>query len=345
MDVDPTRMCELLVGLPDVVVMGVADVSGAALRVHVELRTAGRGCGGCSGVARVTERPEVGRPAGVRPSGPAGLAQAPVGVREGRLPVMSRTVEDPAIAAPRLALTERAGRWVTEQVGRWRRTVNEVAIELGCDWAHDQRRGDRLGTRSGRQPGQDRPAQRLGLDETLLCRQGRWRRQLWSTSIVDVATGRLLDVVAGRSAADPCRWLASEATSGASASGGRRWTCPVPIAWCSTRCCQRPPRSRPGRRLGRATRPRPPGRVVSDRGPRSVARSSAGSVRSDHGLAPSASEQRPRRGGQQLIKPAPLRSNLTRAFETVGRRDAARCSHAPVQVDYRRGVIPPELGC
>lgn len=38
------------------------------------------------------------------------------------------------IAAPRLAMTDRAGRWVTEQVGRRGRTVNEDAVELGCDW-------------------------------------------------------------------------------------------------------------------------------------------------------------------------------------------------------------------
>ncbi len=40
----------------------------------------------------------------------------------------------PAIAARRLVMTDRAGRWVTEQVGRYGRTVNEVAVELGCDW-------------------------------------------------------------------------------------------------------------------------------------------------------------------------------------------------------------------
>jgi hypothetical protein len=37
---------------------------------------------------------------------------------------------------------------------------------------------------------------------------GPWRRQGWSTSIVDVGAGRLLDVVPGRSAVEPCRWLA-----------------------------------------------------------------------------------------------------------------------------------------
>jgi transposase len=129
-------MCELLVGLPEVSVLGVVDVIGDPLRVHVEMRTEGRRCGGCGAPARVKERPEVE------------LVDLPVFGRQARLlwrkhrlmcvqapcPVVSWTVENPAIAPPRLALTDRAGRWVTEQVGRWGRTVNEVAVELGCDW-------------------------------------------------------------------------------------------------------------------------------------------------------------------------------------------------------------------
>ena len=31
-------------------------------------------------------------------------------------------------------MTDRAGRWVTEQVGRNGRSVSEVARELDCDW-------------------------------------------------------------------------------------------------------------------------------------------------------------------------------------------------------------------
>ena len=31
-------------------------------------------------------------------------------------------------------MTDRAGRWATEQVGRYARAVNEIAKELGCDW-------------------------------------------------------------------------------------------------------------------------------------------------------------------------------------------------------------------
>ena len=48
----------------------------------------------------------------------------------------------------------------------------------------------------------------LGLDETLRCRLGRWRRQAWTTQIVDVGAGQLLDVVEGRSAHGPIGWLA-----------------------------------------------------------------------------------------------------------------------------------------
>jgi hypothetical protein len=49
-------------------------------------------------------------------------------------PAGSWTGQDPRIGAARLAMTDRAGRWATAQVGRHGRTVNEVAGELGCDW-------------------------------------------------------------------------------------------------------------------------------------------------------------------------------------------------------------------
>jgi transposase len=55
----------------------------------------------------------------------------------------------------------------------------------------------------------------LGLDETLFCRQGRWRRQEFCTSIVDVSPdhhAQLLDVVPGRSAAGPSAWLQARPT-------------------------------------------------------------------------------------------------------------------------------------
>ena len=49
MEYDPTRMCELVVGLGDVGVLGVDDVAGEPLGVHVRCRGARPACGDCGG--------------------------------------------------------------------------------------------------------------------------------------------------------------------------------------------------------------------------------------------------------------------------------------------------------
>ena len=41
MEYDPTRMCELIVGLGDVEVLGVGDEEGEPLRIHVRCRAVG----------------------------------------------------------------------------------------------------------------------------------------------------------------------------------------------------------------------------------------------------------------------------------------------------------------
>ena len=74
-------------------------------------------------------------------------------------------------------------------------TINDTVVAYGTALVDDD--PDRIGTVTA-----------LGLDETLFMRLGPWRRQLWSTSIVDVRAGRLLDIVAGRRTAEPCAWLA-----------------------------------------------------------------------------------------------------------------------------------------
>jgi transposase len=47
----------------------------------------------------------------------------------------------------------------------------------------------------------------IGMDELLFVHQGRYRRQAWATSIVDVRESRLLDVVPGREGSGARRWL------------------------------------------------------------------------------------------------------------------------------------------
>jgi hypothetical protein len=135
-EVDPTRVCELLVGLGDVTVLGAVDEPDRPVRVHVETRGLRPWCPGCNGrlwvkdgrAVELVDLPASGRPARLvwhkrRWSCPApGCA------------VGSFTEAVPAIAAARLVMTDRAGRWVTEQVGRRGRPVADLASELGCDW-------------------------------------------------------------------------------------------------------------------------------------------------------------------------------------------------------------------
>ena len=97
---------------------------------------------------------------------------------------------------------------MTEQVGRYARTVNEVAKELGCDWHTINDTVIAYGTALiDDDLGRIGPVEALGLDETLFVRRGQWCTQHWATSIVDVGAGRLLDMVEGRSSVKPCEWL------------------------------------------------------------------------------------------------------------------------------------------
>ncbi len=50
----------------------------------------------------------------------------------------------------------------------------------------------------------------LGLDEVLMVRIGPFHHQHFSTQLVDVRAGQLLDVVPGRSSAEPMGWLAEQ---------------------------------------------------------------------------------------------------------------------------------------
>jgi len=200
------------VGLPAVTVLGVDDEVGDPIRVHVETRSARPDCPSCGQRPWVKQRPKVvlvdlacfGRPARlvwhkhrwecVNDACEAG----------------SWTGQADRIAFSRMAMTDRAGRWATEQVGRHGRTVNEIAVELGCDWHTINDTVIAYGTALVDDPDRIGAVTALGLDETLFARVGPWRTQRWSTSIVDVRAGQLLDVVEGRSSVAPCKWLADQ---------------------------------------------------------------------------------------------------------------------------------------
>ena len=134
MIVDPTRVCELLIGLGDVTILGAVDEPGGPLRVHIETRAGRPSCVGCGGpVWSKDQRPielvdlaAFGRPARLvwhKRRWACPTSECEVG---------SFTETAAHIAAARLVMSDRAGRWVTEQVGRHKRSVNELAVELGA---------------------------------------------------------------------------------------------------------------------------------------------------------------------------------------------------------------------
>jgi transposase len=205
LETDATRMCALLVGLPDVVMVGVAEWPNW-LRVLIEVPSLRPECG-CGG--RVHRH-------GVRK---VELVDLPIFGRPARLVWRKQrwrctgcgrcwSDDNGDIATSRCVLTTRAARWSTLQVGRHGRAVTEVAGDLGCGWHTVMDAVVAVGEQLIDHPSRIGEVSALGLDETLFARAGRFRHQLWSTQILDVRQGQLLDVVAGRNAAEPCRWLA-----------------------------------------------------------------------------------------------------------------------------------------
>lgn len=217
MEVNPTRMCELLVGLPEVHVRAVEDVIDGPLRVHVESRLDQGWCRACGCRAQVKDRASVvlvdlacfGRRTELV------WRKVRWHCRQRACPAGSWTIIDDRIAPARAVLTDRAARWATVQVGRRGRTVSEVADELGCDWhtvndavvAYGEALLDADVERVG-------PVDALGLDETLFVRTGPRHRKAWCTSIVDVGgpgqPARLIEIVPGRTASKVCEWLDSQ---------------------------------------------------------------------------------------------------------------------------------------
>ncbi len=209
MAVDCTRALSVIVGLgPGVAVLDVRARRGGPLRVVVEL-TGRPCCGGCGGKVWAH---------GASPVGLADLAAFGRPVRlvwrkrrwlcpDGSCAVRTFTDQEPAIAPPRGRMTARAARWATRRVGAGR-AIKEIAAELGWVWhtamAAVQRWGRALlEADASRIDG----VTALGLDEILMFRRGRYREQHWGTTIVDARKGKLLDIVAGKSADGATRWI------------------------------------------------------------------------------------------------------------------------------------------
>ena len=135
MECDPTRVCELLVGLGDVEIVGVDDgaegpLPGAHPRAGTETP-----CGGCGGLVwskgersvELVDLPAFGRP--VRLVWHKRRWRCP---RSG-CAAGSFSEQDCAIAPERALLTAPRRPWATRRAGRGEAIADTAAV-LGCDW-------------------------------------------------------------------------------------------------------------------------------------------------------------------------------------------------------------------
>ncbi len=197
-------MCELLVGLGDVDLVGINDSGeGAPLGVVIGSRKPRPLCESCGGpvwskghrTVVLVDLPAFGRPVRLRWRKRRWTCPNP------DCEIRSFIEQDPTIGPQRALLTSRAARWVTIQVGGRGRSVDEVAAELGCDWHTVNNEVVRWGEALlGADTDRIGEVGAVGIDETLFWRKGRWRTKVWCTSVVDVGGHQLIDIVGGRTA-------------------------------------------------------------------------------------------------------------------------------------------------
>lgn len=195
----------VLLGIPGFVVRGVLEADGE-LWIGVETTADLTGCSDCGSRARGK-----GRRVTV-------LRDLPVGGRPVRLAWWKRrwACPDPDCdrgswaethpeIRPRAVLTERARRWAFDQVGRKGRTVASVAADLGVGWHTVMETVREFGA-----PLVDalslEGVSAMGMDEH------RWRHrpQGWAIGFCDLDTGRLVDIIEGRSGTGISRYLATQ---------------------------------------------------------------------------------------------------------------------------------------
>ena len=209
---DPTTINQCFLRLAGVNILGVEDLLEGPLRVHVESVQAVQWCRLCGVAAHVKDRPRVELI-------DLGVDGCPTRLvwqkrrfccREVGCSMGSWTEADPRIASTRMQMTDRSGRWITEQVGRYARSVSEVAKELGCDWHSVNEAVVAYGQALLEDPHRFDVVEALGLDEVAFLGEAPYYRTQFSTWIVDVGSAQLLDVVPGRSGKEPLAWLQAQ---------------------------------------------------------------------------------------------------------------------------------------
>ena len=170
------------------------------------------GCGGCGTQARLHARRTVG------------VRDLPIGGRPVVLAWRKRVwrcvepacavrtwTEQRAAIRPRAVLTCRARAEACRRVGKDAHAVAAVARDLGVGWATVMRAVRDHGTPLVEDPARLAGVTMLGLDETSFLKATPTAPTRYVTGLVDLAAGRLLDVIADRTRRAVDAWLAVRA--------------------------------------------------------------------------------------------------------------------------------------
>ena len=198
-----------VLGLPGFWLLETRELDGE-LELRIETVDTLVGCTRCGTIARPKDRREV-----VLRDLPQG--DYPVRLRWSKrvwscpdpdCPVKTWT-EESWLAGARQHLTHRARAEICRRVGQENASVALCARNFGVGWHSAWAAVADVGRPMVEDPHRAAGVVACGLDETMFLHARAGRRRVLVTGVVDVDTGRLLDVFVGREAKDLRRWMAT----------------------------------------------------------------------------------------------------------------------------------------
>ena len=207
---DPAKMNEALLGFENINVLGLEELPlNQGLHLIIETKKLEAYCAKCNTKAKLKDRPKVE----LNDLTSFGRRVSLTWIKRrwycpnDKCGVKSFIEDEPKIANSRLSISDRAARYATEQVGRYGRSVSEVANTLGCSWHTVNDAVITYGEALINDPSRYTLVEAIGLDETLFVKEGEYHKQHYSTQITDVKNGQLLDIVPGRKGEEAKNWF------------------------------------------------------------------------------------------------------------------------------------------
>lgn len=212
---DPSEILRVLVGFKDVSITKLEETPGKALVLHIEQIHPQNICDECQISGVIHERRDVSLidVGGFHQRCRIVWNKHVYACKTILCPTKTWTSSDSRIAPNRHRVTTRAGKQMTTKVAETR-TVKEVAKEFGCDPKtvdkHVHFYARELFDEKNRQL---RNTSAIGLDETYQIKLKGQRGRQYNTGIVDIETGKMIELLQGREFDSIAKWLKEQPES------------------------------------------------------------------------------------------------------------------------------------